>query len=53
MIYQNFARTAKGFPVINLLEIEKDEWINTIIPVEGLDDRSYLFFTTKQGLVKA
>jgi DNA gyrase subunit A len=47
-----FSRTAKGLPVINLLEIEKDEWINAIIPVEGLDDTSYLFFTTRQGLAK-
>ena len=47
-----YSRTAKGLPVINLLEIEKDEWINAIIPVEGLDDTSYLFFTTKQGIAK-
>lgn len=47
-----YSRTAKGLPVINLLEIEKDEWINAIIPVSGLDDTSYLFFTTKQGIAK-
>ena len=29
-----FSRTAKGLPIINLLEIEKDEWINTIITVD-------------------
>ena len=28
-----FSRTAKGIPIINLLGIEKDEWVNAIIPV--------------------
>lgn len=47
-----FGRTAKGIPIINLLEIEKDEWINAIIPVEEFVDDWFLFFTTKEGLAK-
>ena len=47
-----FSRTAKGLPIINLLGIEKDEWINTIIPVEEFEDDWYLFFTTKHGISK-
>lgn len=47
-----FSRTAKGLPIINLLDIEKDEWINTVICVEEFLDESYLFFATKQGIVK-
>lgn len=47
-----FSRTAKGIPIINLLGIEKDEWINAVIPVEEFLDEWYLFFTTKQGVVK-
>lgn len=47
-----FGRTAKGIPIINLLEVEKGEWINAIIPVTEFDDSSYLFFTTKQGISK-
>ncbi|WP_062107866.1 DNA gyrase subunit A [Bacillus niameyensis] len=47
-----FSRTAKGLPIINLLDIEKDEWINTVICVEEFLDESYLFFATKQGVVK-
>lgn len=47
-----FSRTAKGIPIINLLEIEKGEWINAIIPVEEFVDDWYLFFTTKQGVSK-
>jgi DNA gyrase subunit A len=47
-----FSRTAKGIPIVNLLEIDKDEWINAIIPVEEFDDNWYLFFTTKEGISK-
>lgn len=47
-----FSRTAKGIPIINLLGIEKDEWINAIIPVAEFEDDWYLFFTTKDGITK-
>lgn len=47
-----FGRTAKGIPIVNLLEIDKDEWINTIITIDEFDDNSFLFFTTKQGIAK-
>jgi DNA gyrase subunit A len=48
-----FGRTARGIPIINLLELDKDEWINTIIPISNeFDDNLYLFFTTKQGIAK-
>ena len=47
-----YGRTAKGLPVINLLEVDKGETINAIIPVRGLDETSFLFFTTKYGISK-
>lgn len=47
-----YSRTAKGIPIINLLEIDKGEWINAIIPVEEFVDDWFLFFTTKQGISK-
>ncbi|WP_075983372.1 DNA gyrase subunit A [Bacillus massilinigeriensis] len=47
-----FSRTAKGIPIINLLEVDKDEWVNAIIPVEDFVDDWYLFFTTKDGISK-
>ncbi|WP_078543245.1 DNA gyrase subunit A [Litchfieldia alkalitelluris] len=47
-----YSRTAKGIPIINLLEIEKDEWVNAIIPVSDFVDDWFLFFTTKQGISK-
>ncbi len=47
-----YGRTAKGLPIINLLGIEKDEWVNAIIPVAEFEDDWFLFFTTKQGISK-
>ncbi|WAA12303.1 DNA gyrase subunit A [Fervidibacillus halotolerans] len=47
-----FSRTAKGIPIINLLEVEKDEWINAVIPVQKVEKEAYLFFTTKKGISK-
>jgi DNA gyrase subunit A len=47
-----YSRTAKGIPIINLLEVEKGEWVNAIIPIREFTDDHYLFFTTKQGLAK-
>ncbi|MBM7618883.1 DNA gyrase subunit A [Bacillus tianshenii] len=47
-----YSRTAKGIPIINLLEVEKGEWVNAIIPVEEFVDDWYLFFTTKHGISK-
>lgn len=47
-----YGRTAKGLPIINILEIEKDEWINTVISVPEFDADKYLFFTTKHGISK-
>ncbi|WP_409296382.1 DNA gyrase subunit A [Peribacillus sp. SCS-26] len=47
-----YGRTAKGLPIINLLGIEKGEWINAIIPVQEFGEDSFLFFTTKHGISK-
>ena len=48
-----YGRASKGLPVINLLSIEKDERVNSIIPVsQSENDVDYLFFATKEGIVK-
>src|SRR5690625_3213263 len=47
-----YGRTAKGIPIINLLQIEKDEWINAVIAVNEYVEDWYLFFTTKHGISK-
>ena len=49
-----FSRQAKGLPIINLLPIEKDEFVKAILPVrveEGIENK-LVTFVTKRGLVK-
>ncbi|MFC0471550.1 DNA gyrase subunit A [Halalkalibacter kiskunsagensis] len=45
-------RTAKGIPIINLLQIEQGEYISTVIPIEEFTEDAYLFFLTKYGVAK-
>lgn len=48
-----YGRTAKGLPVVNLLKLDEDESIQTVINVESdRSDDAYLFFTTRHGIVK-
>ncbi len=47
-----FSRQSKGLPVINLLQIEKEEKINSILSVKRDDTAKYLLFATRQGIVK-
>ncbi|MBD7969836.1 DNA gyrase subunit A [Paenibacillus gallinarum] len=45
-------RTARGTPIINLIQIEQGETVNAVIEVEEFESDKYLFFATKQGVVK-
>lgn len=45
-------RAAKGMNLINLLELEPDEKITTIFPVQDFTDDKFLFFVTRQGVAK-
>ncbi|OAH54248.1 MULTISPECIES: DNA gyrase subunit A [Bacillaceae] len=47
-----YSRTAKGIPLVNLLGVEQDEWVNSMLFVEKLTEDAFLFFATKQGIVK-
>lgn len=47
-----FSRQSKGLPIINLLQIEKEEKINSILSVKREETAKYLLFATKQGIVK-
>lgn len=48
-----FARQSKGLPVINLLQIDKDEMVSSIIKISNKDEEyKYLLFATKKGIVK-
>lgn len=47
-----FSRQSKGVPIVNILPLEKDEFVNTIIPISNEEDAKYLMFFTRNGLVK-
>lgn len=47
-----YGRTSKGLPIINLLPIEKDEKVSTIMSISKTDNCKYLLFATQKGLVK-
>ncbi len=47
------SRTARGIPVVNLLNLNENENIRTIVGVSRDDEESkYAFFVTKNGIVK-
>ena len=49
------SRQSKGIPVINMIEIDKDEMITTMLSVKDKKDEidgHYLLFATKNGIVK-
>ena len=47
-----YGRTAKGLPLVNLLEISKDEKVTAVIRVEEFKQDDFFFFTTRDGVSK-
>lgn len=47
-----YGRTAKGLPIVNIIEIAQDEYISAIIPVKEFNEDEFLFFATRLGVVK-
>ena len=45
-------RVSKGKPINNLLQLEKGEKINAVLPVKAFDDNRYIFMATSLGTVK-
>ncbi|ODS50167.1 MAG: DNA gyrase subunit A [Halanaerobium sp. 4-GBenrich] len=45
-------RQARGTAIVNLLELEENEKINTVIPVKEFPEDAYLIMATKNGLIK-
>ena len=45
-------RTARGRPVVNLLQLDADEKITAVVPVQEFSKDKYLFTATRQGIVK-
>lgn len=46
------SRTARGTPIINLLQIEQGEKVSAVIPITDEDADKNLFFATMEGIVK-
>ena len=47
------SRTSKGIPIVNLLQLDKEEKVLAMVPVERENSKArYLFFVTAQGTVK-
>ena len=48
-----YSRQSKGLPIINLLPIDKEEFVSSIVTLnDETEDSDNLIFITKQGLVK-
>lgn len=47
-----FSRQSKGIPIINLLSIDKDEKVNSVIKISKEEECKNLLFATKNGIVK-
>ncbi|MDD4900635.1 MAG: DNA gyrase subunit A [Patescibacteria group bacterium] len=46
------ARTAKGTPIVNFLQLAGGEKITSVLPLDKLAKSKFLFFATEKGLVK-
>ena len=46
------SRTARGTAIINLLQLQPEEKITAVIPINEFKKGSFLFMATKNGLVK-
>jgi DNA gyrase subunit A len=46
------SRTARGKPIVNLLELAEGERINTILPVRDFSADQYVLLATRNGTVK-
>ena len=50
---QEGSRTSKGIPLVNVINLQDDEKLSSICPINNFDDENtYLLFVTKQGIVK-
>ena len=45
-------RTAKGTAIVNLLRLDAEEKISTIIPIQNFAEGKYLLFATRNGMIK-
>ncbi|MAM70717.1 MAG: DNA gyrase subunit A [Gammaproteobacteria bacterium] len=46
------SRTARGKPIVNILPLEEDETITSMLPVRDYDEDKFVFMATGNGTVK-
>lgn len=46
------SRTSMGIPIVNLIQLDKEEKVRSIVRVAEGDDSQYVIFATKQGIIK-
>ena len=47
-----FSRQSKGIPLVNLLNLDKEEKVTSILKLNRDEDIKYLVFATRDGLIK-
>ncbi|WP_293963704.1 DNA gyrase subunit A [uncultured Streptococcus sp.] len=48
-----YGRSAKGLPIVNLLKLDEDEVVQTIIrATQAESEENYFFFVTRNGIIK-
>jgi DNA gyrase subunit A len=45
-------RAAKGRPIVNLVEMSREERVTTVVPVKTFDDQHFLVMATRLGAIK-
>jgi DNA gyrase subunit A len=45
-------RAAKGRPIVNLIEIDREERVTAVVPVKKFDDEHFLVMATRGGTIK-
>lgn len=46
------SRQARGTAIVNILQLEQDEEVTTVIPIKEFVDDFYLLMSTKNGIIK-
>ena len=47
-----FSRQSKGLPIVNLLPLDKEEVVKTMLTINENDESKYIVFCTQNGLAK-
>lgn len=46
------SRMARGTNIVNILQLQPDEKISSMIPIKNMEDDEYLIMATKNGIIK-